>query len=355
MTKGSVSLTVSNMMKQLKDETLTWDQSIQRGANAWSKEQKSSLIHSMLADMYIPSLCFLKETVRNEEAGKDDIVYSVLDGKQRLSVVFSFVNDEYKLDKKTPTVEIEGTTYEIAGKKFSGLEKDLQDIIKKYKFSISTLEGCTEKEIELAFFRLNNGTPLTNVQKSRAILGDKNAAIVNNLLTKDFFNNCNFTKLQRSKEDDLTVLLQGMMLADNRYDSWGNIGAKEISVYCEYLRDNFTEDFEKKITDTVDYLSEAFDKDLIESLYNEELAVVLKFTKRINLPIIFKVAADNMAKVPSTEYIQFLVQFLGNEDEYFAEELEAYKKACGNGTVSKEKVNARIKALSAALAKRAAK
>ena len=107
--------------------------------------------------------------------------YSVLDGKQRMTTVFSFINGEFSLSENIPDVEIEGELYEIAGKYFEDLDEDVQQEILRFKFNIQSFEDVTNETIEDIFFRLNNSTPLTKPQKSRPLMGVDNSIFVNEI------------------------------------------------------------------------------------------------------------------------------------------------------------------------------
>ena len=334
MVKNKATFKVRELKRMLNNKTLTWDESIQRCAGVWKPKQKSDLIHSMLEKYYIPSICLLRTIIpATEEGKKDTSIYSVLDGKQRLSVVFSFIDGDYKLHKTFPSIEREGETYQLAGKKFEELPKEFQDDINNYVFEIASLEECTEEEKEILFFRLNDGTPLTKVQKSRATMGSDVAGFLNKMLEYKFFEYCNLTSLQRTREDSLTALLQGMMLIDGSYE-WNDLGAAEVSKYSVYLKDNFSIALQVKINDTLKFLSDVFTEKS-------------KFLKRINIPMIIKAAYDaiqygsNSVEGFNNWYLAFSA-----DNSKFA---DAYKEFCGEGSVSKEKVNGRLGVISSSM------
>ena len=73
----------------------------------------------MLANFPVPSVYVHKmESIEADSKGKHTYSYSVLDGKQRMTTVFSFINGEYSLSEELSAVEIDGITYEIASKYF---------------------------------------------------------------------------------------------------------------------------------------------------------------------------------------------------------------------------------------------
>lgn len=339
MKQNTVSFKLKKLQTMLADGSLTWNESIQRGLNAWKPEQKSALIHSILADYYIPSVCFVRKLVHDEKTGKDVSLYSILDGKQRLSVIFSYMNDEFKLHKSTPTLKLDnGEEFVLAGKKFSELG-DLQEDINRFVPAIVTLEECTEEELEQVFARLNNGTPLTKVQKSRPIMGKDVAGYMNKLLESDFFNNCNLTKLQKSREDSLTALLQGLMLIDSSYTSWSGLGASEVSKYCEYLKDNFSYELQNKFAKVIFFLGEAFDDE--DEKYT--------FLKRINIPVVIKAASEFMLYVDASpkDFREFICSFFVDTEqtENLKKVYNEYLTYCGEGSVNKEKVVGRVNTL----------
>ena len=125
MIKGKQNWTVVNIKKMYEDKcTLNFSHPIQRKSEMWSLEQKSLLIHSMLANFPIPNVYVLREDSEQlDEKGKPIFNFSVLDGKQRLTNVISFVNGDYPLSDKIPDVKIEDEVYSIASKYFTDLDE----------------------------------------------------------------------------------------------------------------------------------------------------------------------------------------------------------------------------------------
>lgn len=328
MKQKSVKFSIKKLTKMLNENTLTWDTSVQRRAGIWSPNQKGELIHSLLSDYYIPSLCFLKTVVYDEKKKKDISCYKVLDGKQRLSAVFSYINDEYKLCESTPNVILEdGMEYELAGKTFSSLDKILSDKIWNYTFEVISLEDCTEKEIQQLFLRLNSGTALSEAQKIKAAMGSDVAGFINSMLKHDFFDMCNLTTAQRNREDDFTALLQGMMLIDDSYE-WADLGEQEVAKYATYLKEHCSIPTQIKISDTLGFLTHVFQ-------WKE------KFLTKINIPILIRCGYE-ATKYEYMDEDVFLCWYevFTKENEKFWED---YHRYCGADSDSKEKVNGRVK------------
>ncbi len=132
MQKSNLPVGIKTLYKYYSEsKTLDMDCPIQRVSGQWNNLAASMLIHSILSDYIIPNLYFRKES-------KDGRNYlSVLDGKQRLSTVFSFINDEWMTHAKTPKVVLDGEEYDISLKKFSELDNDIQSAIMGYRFPTS--------------------------------------------------------------------------------------------------------------------------------------------------------------------------------------------------------------------------
>ncbi len=195
MIKTNLNWTIKNL-KAMHDEkhTLRMDHVIQRQSGQWDgdKLKKSLLIHSILANYPIPPLYCLKEPVNDK-----DYSYSVLDGKQRLTTIFDYIDGKYALDEDTPSVIIDDVTYALGNKYFTDLDIECQQELLRFKFTIYGFEDADDDLIEEIFFRLNNSTPLSKPQKSMALTGVQNAAFIKSILSDKFFSDiCKFSTLQ---------------------------------------------------------------------------------------------------------------------------------------------------------------
>jgi len=113
----------------------------------WSRSQKQLLIDSVLEDIDIPKI-YLAYFVKEHK-------YECIDGKQRISSILDFYNNNLKT---------------IDGKTFEELS-DQSDFL-KYSFSISIIHEPTDEHISKLFYRLNLGEPLNGGEKLHALRGD---------------------------------------------------------------------------------------------------------------------------------------------------------------------------------------
>lgn len=340
MIKTTLNWTVKNL-KSMYDgkHTLQMDHVIQRQSGQWDGDRlkKSLLIHSILASYPVPPVYCLKEAISDK-----DYSYSILDGKQRLTSIFDFIDGRYPLDTETPSVTIDDTVYELGGKYFTDLDIECQQELLRFKFTIYGFEDADDDLIEEIFFRLNNSTPLSKPQKAMPLCGVENAKFIKSILSDRFFSEiCQFSALQRRKSDDMCTLLQGMMLLDNRYEGYEftSISADEIMRYAASIKNNYSEEQKNRLYDIIDYLEKVFpEKD--------------KMLKKINIPIVM-LAADtamgdgydslkNVYRVGPMYFRQWFSYF-------FDECYEDYKLYCSSGSIKKEKTLKRIEIMEASL------
>ena len=331
MNKTKLSWTVANIEKMHDEKkVLSFDHPIQRKSEQWSDTQKSLLIHSMLANYPVPNIYVLREDSQElDEKNKPVFNYFVMDGKQRLTSVLSYIWGEFPLDENIPAIIIEDVEYQIAGKYFCDLEEPVQYEIKRYKFDIIAFEECSNREIEEIFFRLNNSTPLTKSQVAKAKVGVEIAELINELLTSKFFTvSCNFSKAQLKASDDQKVLIQSMMLLDtNNVPDFELKDFSENSIleYSESIRGTYTDKQSNILKTAIQYLTDAFPEK------NKQL-------RKISIPTLVYMADIAEDKEIKPMYFRQWFEFFTEEDEL----MEDYKTFCSTGSTKLEKVQGRL-------------
>ena len=328
MIRTTLNWTVKNLKSMYDEkETLSFNHPIQRQSAQWDNEQQSLLIHSMLANFPVPAVYVHKtESIEVDAKGKHSYTYSVLDGKQRMTTVVSFINGEYALSEDIPDVEIEDVTYEIAGKYFEDLDEDVQQEILRFRFNIQAFEDVTDEMIEDIFFRLNNSTPLTKSQKARPLMGVENSIFINDILAGRFFTEkCTFSKMQLKRSDDMCTLLQGMMLLDNKYRDYdfNSISADEVMNYSQYIKNNYPDECKDRLKRIIGFLNNVF--------YMKD-----KNLKKVNIPILFLIADKALAEsITGTNFRRWY-------NSFFEEHKKEYNLYCSSGSIKKEKTLGRI-------------
>jgi hypothetical protein len=325
MKKSAISWNVKQFNRMYQNGKISFDYPIQREGGQWDHLQKSLLIHSLADDFPVPSLYTISE----------EKVYFVLDGKQRLTSIIEFLNDEYPLHEETPSAEVEEETFELAGKLFSELDEIVQDQIQSFMLLNYKLDDTTDEQIEDLFYRLNNGTPLTKQQKAKAKMGTEWANKIKDLVNHPLMQEkASFTKLQLRKADNETAILQTMMLLDPEH-SLKSISSNDVFKYTQ----EFKEDADNKdklvsnIKEYMDYLEEALDK---------KETVLLK---KVNFPMTFLTVKRAIElEVAALDFGDWISEFK-NALKGKGDTTTDYKDFSGAGSVKREKTIGRANSM----------
>lgn len=173
------------------DNELDLNAPYQRG-NVWSQQQNSDLISSILDGFFIMNISYRKVLNKN----KSKKVKEIVDGKQRLSAILSYKNDEFRLSK-CGDITIDGNTYQIDKKFYSDLDDVVKQQFESYKIATTEYFDATEEEIREQFRRTNNGSEMKPAEKRYSMLGCVSDA-THILINHDFVKKL-FTKSKRDK------------------------------------------------------------------------------------------------------------------------------------------------------------
>ena len=123
----------------------------------WETWRASNLIQTVLLKNPIPEITVYRADDKSQ-------FRKTVDGQQRLTSIYLFINNGFKLDmSKTmfPKFTKEGEQFNametLHGKTFSELPELWQDIIKDYQLRITTMNNCSEEDAEKAFVQMNSG------------------------------------------------------------------------------------------------------------------------------------------------------------------------------------------------------
>jgi hypothetical protein len=153
-------VSIKSLLSQIRGGLIDLQPNFQRG-EVWSEPRKQSLVDSVLRKWYIPPIHIVqvKEGHRRE----------VLDGKQRLTAIIEFANDEFPVDggmePKNKWIEsLDGFTY-------SGLPPKAKANFDNFNITVLTLVDYGPAEPGELFFRLNQPATLTAAEKRNAFYG----------------------------------------------------------------------------------------------------------------------------------------------------------------------------------------
>ncbi|SHK58283.1 DUF262 domain-containing protein [Alicyclobacillus tolerans] len=315
MKASKVKHKVSQLQRMYKGKKLSFDLAIQRKGNIWDVKRQSMFIHSVLAGYPIPNLF----------ATKDENVFYLLDGKQRLSSIFAFLNDEFALSfAQTPKPSVDGI--DVEGLTFKQLSDEFQQRIKEYQFEIDVVDEISQSEIEDIFCRLNNGVPLRPIETTRALLGKSALEFVENLAKVPFFTDkINLSKAARNHFVDQELVLQILALLN---DPLTGFSKKEMKDFVQKLRDDHQRDrFKSQFNNVCFYLNEAFPSE-------KE-----KLLRKVHIPMLFKLTLDMQHRgieIPAETFGEWARGFLEAPPE-------SYVEACSSGSAKKENVQKRLR------------
>ena len=123
--------------------------------SVWNQEFKDYFVDTLLLNYPAPAI-FLYEEINDEGVA----TYHVVDGKQRLTTIFEFVNNEF-------TVSDKAQISEYRGKYFRDLDTDVKKSIWSYQFSVEYLPTDNEGTINKIFDRINRNTAKLSNQELR--------------------------------------------------------------------------------------------------------------------------------------------------------------------------------------------
>lgn len=322
MKRKVLNFTVRQLSQMIKKGTVTFDNPIQRPSGQWDIKKKSLLIHS-LCTMFIPELYAIQ--YEGEIEGKNANIYDVIDGKQRLTTIMEYINNQFALIGVNPVTLTDTTyeTYEISGKKFSDLDEDVKDTITSYMVSLRVIEleesDDEENLVDEIFYRLNNGSPvskehLTLISTNKTIQTFVRRIVNEHVLYNDV---AHFTAGQLKKSDkEMSVLQTIVVLSGLGFKSFA---AKDIEAF--FKENLIKDDVLKKTEEAFDKIASAFGKG-----YN-------KFVQKIHIPMLASLYNEERFE----QFALYYSEITFKDDEY--------RRFCGAGCTKKENVNRRLEAI----------
>lgn len=317
------SFSIKYLTERHANNKLNFDFAIQRDSDQWNKEQMSLLIHSVVSDMIVPTIYLTKENTNDGE------VWTVIDGKQRLTTLMSFANNGFKLSKTTPGVVINGEEYNIGGLTYSELPKPVQEKFDLYSIDTAFLFKYTEDDLEDQFYRLNNGSIFTKQQKAVVKLGGKLAEKLKEIEHHPFWDRTNITNIQKRHGTVMEIILKSLMLLTNY--NYTHFGAAEVIKFAEYYSENYNDQ-------EIEYLAELIDKLNISIPTDDDTD---KLLKPINIPIfLMNLEYFESLNQPMEKYEEFITEWCLNDCES-----SEYMNYCGSGSTNRNKVWGRIEVI----------
>lgn len=226
-----------------QDDQLALKPEFQRNS-VWPPRARAYLIDTILEGYPIPML-YLE---RSFSAQTRRLEYSVIDGQQRLSSVFSFMNNRF-------TLTASDTSKPWHRKRWKTLDPEHQEQILNYDFTVLELSGYRLQDIREMFKRINKYVVALNPQELRH--SDQSGAfkdLVETLGKHDFWGDMGIlTKgaIERMRSHELAAELL-ILLREGPQDKKAS-----IDLYYEAYRENFPdgEALSKELLKYVSYVN----------------------------------------------------------------------------------------------------
>ncbi len=193
VTKDDSSVYELKRQYEKKDKRLQLSPSYQRG-NVWNTKQKSELIESILMGIPLPIMYFFQDSIG---------VKQVVDGKQRLTALFEFMDDKFALSELN-------ILKDLKGKKFSDLNGLEQGKIEDYKIPINVIKPPTPDRIKFDIFdRVNRGgTRLNNQEMRNAIYQGRATELLEVLKNNQDFKKATDNSIRSKVMKDRYIILR---------------------------------------------------------------------------------------------------------------------------------------------------
>ena len=175
----------------------------QRPGERWSRTDQAFLIDSIINGFDIPKFYLADFTFYNTRLNTANKPYAVIDGKQRLNSIFSFIDNELHLNNnfiyyKNKSINLSGLYYKDLKNKYIEIASDFDN------FNIAVMRVITDEVgmIEQLFSRLNKGQPLTGPEK-RNVMSGPVVELIRNIARHKFFTE--IAKFPKKKGEDYNL------------------------------------------------------------------------------------------------------------------------------------------------------
>lgn len=314
MKVSSGNKALQTLMNKVKRRNIVFTHKLQRREGVWSTKQKSLLIDSLLRGYSVNPVYTVI----------DDGKQAVIDGVQRLSSCHAFINDGFSLSKNLEPLELDGQTYEIAGKKFSKLDDAVKDELMSAQIQVYEITEYTDKEVRTMFARLNGGKPLNVSQRLTPEMSDELSNVIFDIVSHPFFEKI-LTPSQLKSSVDQSIALEILMLSEmsNEYD-FGSFSRADRVKFIQYYNDRVNTEKVELIKQALDKLNDAFDENV-------------KITKTSISFICYSCYRVIKDGKDMSQFIEIVKDFLDNYDSN-----EEYRETLKDGTSSGESVKFRL-------------
>jgi len=351
--RNSTKLTISEFYDNFEQGKYNFDVEYQRKSNVWSEDKRSFLIDSIMKNYPMPPV-FMRPNVDND-TGKTK--YDIVDGKQRLESIISFIKGEIPLTDyfwedsiflyEKRDVDKSEVEKEISGKIFDEIKADKKfaDFIKQFWTYVINVDYLYQDDITMVanvFDRLNrSGEPLVPQELRNAKFHSSNILVAIKQLANHNYWKLRFEKLKKERMEDEEFISELFFLVaeDRFFDS----SPKEI----DRLYEEYSEKAETDITTIIDKFNQI--TTFIESL-DIDYIHLKKLSWTTHLYGLFSIAwhctkNNILANTIKDNLVNLYTEYFGKSSIDYAPALAEYKISCSSRTRSKDQREKRLNAI----------
>ncbi len=204
------AISLCSYLEKVRDDDISDNQDVQR-MFCWDNSAINELVVTVLTDDYIPPI-----VLGEENLSKELVQQYIVDGMQRSTALIKFRYGNYKItasvedsviayqtkrrDENNKVIKGEDGSvcwdpaeFDIKGKTFGELPKELQKRFDDYQIRLAIHQNCTVEEISRLVRRYNNHKSMNNSQKAFTYI-DRFARKIRTITQNDFYKNSTANK-----------------------------------------------------------------------------------------------------------------------------------------------------------------
>lgn len=334
--KASIVWSAKQLSAMIKNEKINFDHIVQRSF-VWERTRKTGLIESMIIGYPIPAV--YAKRLDDGTGRRGGNIYYIMDGKQRLSTVKEFLNDEFALSDIPPITYFDTDAdkeveIDISGMKFSDLPDGLKDFLNTVTFSVTYFDNLTKEEERELFKRLNAGKPLST--KARTLASARDIEGLLDLGSHRLFEEM-LTEKSRANKNQVSIVMKIWTMLNEDID-YVSFASKDFNPMIEDVEIKENEKLE--LVNVFDFivgvheeLVENKEKDVAKKLYTE--------THLVSLIPYLKMSMN--AGINESMFGEWLINLFKTENN--TDVYASYMEACSGGVARNASIVARHEAL----------
>jgi hypothetical protein len=330
---ASITWTNKQVAKMIEKDGISFANVVQR-SEVWEKWRMSELIWSIVMNYPVPPIYCVRSEGDNEKVKR----YDCLDGKQRCTTIYKFLNDKFALTQLNPIPYIdedgEEQFVDISGRKFSELDEELQDIIKDSTITVKYYDNLDQSKKRELFKRLNQGRPLT--AKNKTLASAKDIETLLDIGNHQLFQEMLTEKARANKNQVVIVAKVLTMLTDDVENI--SFASKDFNPIIEQME--ISDDEKLALAEVFDYIVNTHE----ELISNQEKDVAKKLYTEVHLVGLIPYVKQSIDEdISVSMFAEYLINFFKTEND--SEEYDEYINACTSGIARNSTIVARDSAL----------